>query len=95
MSPERTKDQSITFPSGEALGNNFHMRRSVRIIKSPQWCNPVFGAATERNNFVVASIVYMIKDGDLYSSVDANDILLSLVEWDSEYCMDIPSTFLI
>ena len=59
--PERTEEQSVTSPSGEALGRNFHVRRSERIIKSPQRYNLVFGAAIEWKNDDVVSIVYMIQ----------------------------------
>ena len=41
--PKDTGDQFVTFPSGEALGSNFHMKRSKRIRKSQQRYNPVFG----------------------------------------------------
>ena len=48
--PEGTEDQYVTSPSGEALGRNFHVRRSERIENSPQRYNPGFGAAREWNN---------------------------------------------
>ena len=35
----------------------------------------------------------MIQDRDLDSNVDTDDILLLLVEWDAEDCMDTPSQF--
>ena len=93
MRPEGTEYQSVASPSGEALGINFHVRRSERIRKSPQWYNPGFGAARECNNDAVASIVYMIQDGYLNINVDTDDILSLLAGWDSEYCMDTPSIF--
>ena len=34
--PEGTEDQYVTSPNGEALGRNFHVRRSERIRNSPQ-----------------------------------------------------------
>ena len=34
--PEGTEDQSVTYPSAEDLGSNFHMRRSKSIRKYPQ-----------------------------------------------------------
>ena len=43
--PERTEDQYVTSPSGEALGRNDHVRRSECISNSPQRYNPGFGAA--------------------------------------------------
>ena len=45
--PEGTEYQYVTYPSGEALGRNFNVRRSVRIRKSPQRYNPDFGADRE------------------------------------------------
>ena len=48
--PEGNKDQSITYPSGEALGRNVHVRGSERIRKSPQQYDPVFGANKKFNN---------------------------------------------
>ena len=54
----------------EALsGSNVHVKRYERIIKSPQWYNPGFGAAREWKNDSVSSIVYMIQDGDFISNV--------------------------
>ena len=53
--PEGTEDQYVTSPSGEALGSNFHVRRSKRIRNSPQQYNPGFGDAIEWNNDDVAS----------------------------------------
>ena len=91
--PEGNEDQSIRSPSGEALGSNLRVKRSERTIKSPQRYNPVFGAARECKNDYVASIFYMIQDGDFNSNLDKDDIILLLAEWDSEYCMDTPSTF--
>ena len=35
----------------------------------------------------------MIQDRYFDSNVDTDDILLLLDEWDTEYCMDTPSTF--
>ena len=35
----------------------------------------------------------MIQDRVFYSNVDKDDILSLLAEWDSEECMDMPSTF--
>ena len=35
----------------------------------------------------------MIKERDLNSNVDMDDILYLMAEWDSEDCMDMPSTF--
>ena len=69
------------------------MRRSKRIRKYPHWYDPVFGAAREWNNDDVASIVYIIKDEYLNSNVYTDDILSLLAMWDTEDCMDVPSTF--
>ena len=69
------------------------MRRSERIRKYPQRCNPGFGAARECKNDDVASIVYMIQDKDFNSNVDTYDILSFLAELDAEDCMDTPSIF--
>ena len=38
--PEGTEDQYVPSPNGEALGRNVHVRRSERIINSPQRYNP-------------------------------------------------------
>ena len=81
--PEGTEDQSVAYPSGETLGRNVYVRRSERIRKSLQRYNPVFGAAGDWNNAAVASIFYMLQDGDLNSNVDKNDILLLLDKWDA------------
>ena len=91
--PEVTEDQYVTSPSGEALGRNFHVRRSECIRNSPQRYNPGFGDAREWKNDAVASIVYMIQGRDLNSNVDMGDILSLLAEWNAEDCMDTPSTF--
>ena len=91
--PEGNEDQYVISPSGEALGRNFHVRRSKRIINSPQRYNPGFGAAREWKNEAFASIVYMIQDRDLNINVDIYDILSLLAEWDAEDCMDTPSRF--
>ena len=73
--PERTEDQYVKSPSGEALGRNVHMRRSERIINSPQRYNPGFGAAREWKNDDVASIFYMIHYGDYYIIFDKDNII--------------------
>ena len=73
--PEGTEDQYVTSPSGEALGKNFHVRRSERIRNSPQRYNPGLGSAREWKNDAVASIVYMIQDRVINSNVDTDDIL--------------------
>ena len=75
------------------MGKNVNVKRSERIINSPQRYNPGFGAARDRKNNAVASIVYMIQDRDFDSNVDTYDILLLLAEWDAEDCMDTPSMF--
>ena len=69
------------------------MRRSKRIIKSPQRYNPGFGSAREWKNDAVSSIVYMIQYKDLNSIEETYDVLFLLAEWDAEDCMDTPSTF--
>ena len=81
--PERTEDQYVTSPSGEALGRNVNVRRSERIRNSPQRYNPGFGATREWKNDAVASIVYMIQDRDFDSNIDTDDILSLLAEWDA------------
>ena len=93
FSPEGTEDQYVTSPSGEALGSNFHVRRSKRIRNSPQQYNPGFGAPRDWKNYYVEIIVYMIQDRYLNSNVYTDDILSLLAEWDAEDCMDTPSTF--
>ena len=91
--PEGTEYQSVTYPSEEALVRNVHVRHYERIRKHPQQYDPVFGASRQWKNDSVTSIVYMIQDGDLNKNVDTNDIIWLLAEWDTEYCMDMPSTF--
>ena len=91
--PKGNENQYVTYPSGEALGRNVHVRRSERIRNSPQRYIPGFGAARECKNDDVASIVYMIQDRDFDSNVDTDDILLLLAKWDAEDCIDMPSTF--
>ena len=91
--PDGNENQYVTSPSGEALGRNVNVRRSERIINSSQRYNPGFGAAREWKNDAVASIVYMIQDRDFDSNVDTDEILSLLAEWDTEDCMDTPSTF--
>ena len=91
--PKKNENQSVTSPSGEALGRNVNVRRSERIINSPQRYNPGFGAAREWKNGAVASIVYMIQYRDFDGNVDTDDILSLLAEWDAEDYMDTPSTF--
>ena len=58
--PEGTDDQSVTYPSGEALERNFNSKHSVRSRKYPQRYDPGFGADREWKNGDVTSIVYMI-----------------------------------
>ena len=84
MCPDGNENQYVTSPSGEALGSNFNVRHSERIINFPQRFNPRFGAAREWKNDAVASIVYMIQDRDLDSNVDTDDILSLLAEWYAE-----------
>ena len=91
--PGGTEDQSVTYPSGEALRWNFHVTRSERIRKSPQQYDQGFGAAIEWKIYFVASTIYMIQDGYLNSNVDMGNILSLLAEWDVEDYMDTPSTF--
>ena len=91
--PEGTEYKYITSINGEALGRNFHVRRSERIRNSPQRYNPGCGATREWNNDDVVSIVYMIQDRDLNRNVDTDDIILLLYECYAEDCMDTPSTF--
>ena len=62
------------------MGSNVHVRRSKRIRNSPQQYNPGFGAAREWINDDVASIVYMIKDRNIDSNEDTDDILSLLAE---------------
>ena len=78
--PEATEDQYVTYPDGKYLGRNVHVRRSKCIRKSQQWYDPGFGAAREWNNDTVASIFYMIQDGDLNRNVDTDDILLLMAD---------------
>ena len=59
------------------------MRPSECIRNSPHRYNSGFGDAIECNNDAVASIVYMIQDGDFNSNVDTDDILSLLAEWDA------------
>ena len=93
LCPNGTEDKYVTSPSGEDLGKNVNVKRSKCIRNSPQQYNPGFGAAREWINDDVASIVYMIKDRNIDSNEDTDDILSLLVEQDIEDCMDTPSTF--
>ena len=93
MRPEGTEYQSVTSPSGEALGSNFHVRSSERIRNYPPRYNLEFGAARYWKNDAVASIAYMIQDGYYDSNVDMYDVLSLLAEWGAEYCIDTPSMF--
>ena len=91
--PYRNEYQSVTYPSGEDLGMNFHVRCYERIRNSSQQYNPGFGAAKKCKDEAVASIVYMIQDKYLNSNIDTDDILSLLDKWDAEDYMDTPSTF--
>ena len=93
MRPDGSENQFFTFPSGEYLGRNFHVRHSECTRKSPQRYNLGFGAAREWNNDNVASIVYMNQNGDLNRNVDTDDILSLFDEWDAEDFIDTPSHF--
>ena len=73
---EGTEDQSVTYPSGEALGSNVHTKRSKLIIKYPQQYDPGSRDDREWKSCDVAIIFYMIQDGDLNINVDMDDILL-------------------
>ena len=44
-------------------------------------------------NEAVASILYMIQDGDININVDTDEILLLLADWYSQDCMGMTSTF--
>ena len=92
--PEGTEDQYVTSPNVEALERNFHVRRSERIINSPQRYNLGYGIAREWKNDDVASMVYIIQDRDLNRNVDMDDILSLLAECYTEYCMDMPQRFI-
>ena len=81
LRPEGTEEQSVTSPSGEALVRNVHVRRSKLIRKYPQQYNPGFGAARGWKKKDVASIVYMIQDGDLNRNIYMDDILSLLAKW--------------
>ena len=70
-----------------------HVRRTECIRKSPWRYDPGFGASREWNNESVASIIYMIQDGDINSNVNMDDILSLMSEWDAEYFMDAPLIF--
>ena len=82
--PEGTEDQCVTCPSGEALGRNAHARHSKCIRNSPRRYNPGFGAAREWKNDAVASIFYMIQDGDFNNNIDTDDILSLLAHFNTE-----------
>ena len=69
-----------------------YVRYSQRIRKSPQWFDPFWGATRQWNSDVVSSLFYMIRNGSYSTNVVTDNILLLLVEWDVEDCMDSPST---
>ena len=73
--PEETEDQSVTYPTAEFLGRNFHLRHSKCIRKSPQRYDPGIRSAKGWKNDNVASIVYMIQYGDLNSNEDTDNTL--------------------
>ena len=58
------------------------------LEKYPHQYDPGFGTAREWKNSDVASILYMIKYGDINSNIDTDDILLLLSWRDTEDCMD-------
>ena len=91
--PEGTEEQSVTSPSGEALGRNANLRRSERIRKSPHRYGPGFGANREWSSDDVASIFYVIQNGDFNSNVYMDEIICLLDEWDVGDCMDTKSMF--
>ena len=91
--PEGAEYQYVTYPSGEALGSDVHVRRSERIRNSPRQYNPEFGSAREWKNDDVASIVYIIQYMYLNSNVDTDAILSLLSDLDAEDFMYTPSTF--
>ena len=66
------------------------MKCYKRIRKYLQRYKPGSGAAIEKKNEDVASIVYIIQDRDLNRNVDTCDILSLLAEWYAEDCMDTP-----
>ena len=59
------EDQSITYPSGESLGDNFYMIHYERIRKYPHQYEPQFGADRDWNSDTVNIIVGVIQSGDL------------------------------
>ena len=71
---------------------NVHVRNYNHIIISPQRYGQVFGAERELKSENVASLVYIIHDGGYNKNVCTDKILLLMVEWDVEYCMDAPLT---
>ena len=73
------------------MGRNVHIRHSKRIRKSPQWCDPGFGSDRDWKSDAVASIVYMIQDGDFNRTLDMDKILSLMDEWYKKHCMDAPS----
>ena len=72
------EEQSVTSPSGEYLGSNFHVKRFERIKKYPHRHYPGFGATREWNNDSIVSIFYQYEG--LNSSVNKVNILCLLAE---------------
>ena len=68
------------------MGRNFNVKRSERIINSPQRYNPGFGAAREWKNDAVASIVYMIQDTNLNINVDTTSHGASMALYLTFHC---------
>ena len=73
--PGGTEDQSVTSPSGDDLRHNVYVRHYNRIRKSLQWYDLGFGVAREWKNDYVASVLYMIQDGDLNGNVNEQGII--------------------
>ena len=77
---EGTKGQSITYPSGEALGRDIHMRHSKCNRKPPQRFDPVFQVIREWKSDDAASLFYILQHGDCGSNIDTYNILSLLAD---------------
>ena len=89
--PEITKDQSVTSPSGEALGKYSHVKHYESNSKLAHRFDPVLEAARELNSVYGASFVYIIQYGGKDSNVYIYNILYLLGYWNTQYCMDVTS----
>ena len=91
LSPEGTKDQSARSPIA-IFKRDVHVSHSECNSKTTQRFDPLFGSEIEWKSDTVASLKYIIHYGDYDGNVDTYKIRSLISDWDSEDCMDTPST---